>query len=229
MGGRVSRALVALLLGVSVAGCSDDDSDPGAGESQSESQSTSGSASPTDSLLLPEGTDLTPGGSSLEVGETATVAYEVRQGVVAVLDITVTRLEKTSFDESFVGWDIDADTRAKKPYFVRATVTNAGETDLAERPVPLYIVDGSNTLVEATTFGSAFKPCDPGLFPKSFPTGATLDACLVFLAPDKGDLTAVSFRPTQEYDPITWTGELKAPKPPKKDEPKKGRGASSNR
>jgi hypothetical protein len=39
--------------------------------------------------------------------------------------------------------------------------------------------------------------------------------CLVFLAPKKGDLTAVSFRPTQEFDPITWTGELQKPKPPK--------------
>jgi hypothetical protein len=218
-GGRFSRALVAGVLCVAaVAGCSDDGDDPGSGESQS--QSDSGSASPTDSLLLPEGTDLTPGGSALDVGESATVAYEVRQGVVGVLDITVTRLEKTSFDESFVGWDIDADTRTKKPYFVRATVTNVGETDLGGRPVPLYIVDGSNTLVEATTFGSSFKPCEPGLFPEAFPAGATVDACLVFLAPDKGDLTAVSFRPTQEYDPITWTGELKQAKPPKDDKDK---------
>ena len=37
------------------------------------------------------------------------------------------------------------------------------------------------------------------------------DVCLVFLAPNKGDLTAVSFRPTQDYDPITWTGELEKP------------------
>ena len=39
--------------------------------------------------------------------------------------------------------------------------------------------------------------------------------CLVYLAPNKGDLTAASFRPTQTDVPITWTGELKNPKPPK--------------
>jgi hypothetical protein len=215
--------------GLALGGCSDDpDESAGPSESDppSQSQSGSGSPSPADDLLLPDGVDLTPGGSALDVGETATVAYEIRQGVVAVLDIAVTRLEKTSFEESFVGWDIDADTRAKKPYFVRATVTNAGETDLADRPVPLYIVDGTNTLVEATTFGSRFKPCDPGLFPEEFPSGATTDVCLVFLAPDKGDLTAVSFRPTQEYDPITWTGDLQKPKPPK---PGKGKGKGADR
>ena len=48
-----------------------------------------------------------------------------------------------------------------------------------------------------------------------------MKVCLVFLAPKKGDLTAVSFRPTQDYDPITWTGELKEPKPPKPDKPGK--------
>jgi hypothetical protein len=222
--------LVAGLLCVAVAGCSDDDGDPGSKESQSTSASGSGSASPTDSLLVPEGIDLTPGGSALSVGDVATVAYEVRQGVVAVLDIKVTRLEKTSFDESFVGWDLSAEDKTKKPYFVRATVVNRGETDLGDRPVPLYIVDGNNALVEATSFLSTFAPCSPGSFPKSFPSGATAKVCLVYLAPDKGDLTAVSFRPTQEYDPITWTGELEKPKPPKPDKKKdKDKGKNGDR
>ncbi len=115
-----------------------------------------------------------------------------------------------------------------KPYFVRATVTNRGETDLAGRPVPLYIVDGTDTLVEATSFSSRFKPCEPGSFPEPFPAGATVETCLVFLAPDKGDLTAVSFRPTQEYDPITWTGALQKPKPPEPKKKDKGKGKSKN-
>ena len=49
-----------------------------------------------------------------------------------------------------------------------------------------------------------------------------MKVCLVFLAPKKGDLTAVSFRPTQEYDPITWTGDLEKPKPPKPDKGDQG-------
>jgi len=171
---------------------------------------------------VPDGVELTTAGSQLAVDDTATVAYEVRQGVVGVLEIKVSRLEKTTLKKSFVGWDLDPDQKKASPYFVRATITNVGETDLGGRRPPLYIVDGTNTLVEPTTFASAFPPCEPGVFPKKFPTGRSMKVCLVFLSPNKGDLTAVSFRPTQDFDPITWSGELQKPKPPKPDKPGKG-------
>jgi hypothetical protein len=208
------------VLTLGLVGCSDDSESPESTNSQSSSESTSesGSASPSDSLLVPDGVELTDQGSSLEVGDTATVAYEVRQGVVGVLDITVKRLEKTSFGESFVGWDLDEQDRTSKPYFVRATVVNRGETDLGEvRLQPLYILDATDTLVESNSFGSTFKPCNPDALPAPFPPGATADLCLVYLAPNKGDLTAASFRPTETDVPITWSGELKKPKPPKDD------------
>jgi hypothetical protein len=229
--GRVLRlgptfAAVVLVASASVLGaCSDDDKGPDAGESGSagaSGSSASGSESTEPSLPVPEGVELSPEGSQFEVGDTATVAYELRQGVVGVLDIRVSRLEKTSFKKSFVGWDLDQGQQKSNPYFVRATITNRGDTDLGGKKVPLYIVDGTNTLVEATTFASAFPPCEPGAFPKKFKPGKKMKVCLVFLAPKKGDLTAVSFRPTQDYDPITWTGELKKPKPPKPDKPDKG-------
>ncbi|GAB3259675.1 hypothetical protein GCM10027448_31420 [Nocardioides dilutus] len=222
--GRLSRALACVVLAVALVGCSDDSGDPDEDATSSGSSSASGSdsAGPDDSLLVPEGVELTDQGSSLEVGETATVAYEIRQGVVGVLDITVTRLEKTSFAESFVGWDLSDETRTKKPYFVRATVANRGETDLGElRLQPLYVLDATDTLVESTLFGSKFKPCNPDAFPAPFPPGATADLCLVYLVPNKGDLVAASFRPTEADIPITWTGEVKKPKPPKDD---KGKG-----
>ena len=160
--------------------------------------SESGSASPSDSLLVPDGVELTEQGSSLEVGETATVAYEVRQGVVGVLDITVTRLEKTSFAESFVGWDLDDETKTAKPYFVRATVANRGETDLGElRLQPLYIVDGTDTLVESTLFGSTFKPCNPAAFPAAVPAGRDRRHLPGLPRPGQGRPVAASFRPTE--------------------------------
>jgi hypothetical protein len=229
---RVGTSFAAVLLaGSLLAGCSGDDSSgaaPGPDDSTTDTTATASGASsetaggtgtatadPVSTLPVPDGVELSPQGSQLQVGETATVAYEVKQGVVGVLDLTVTRLEKTSFGKSFVGWDLDAGQKKANPYFVRATVTNRGDTDLGGRRAPLYIVDGNNTLVESTTFASAFTPCEPGSFPKKFPAGKKTKVCLVFLAPQKGDLTAVSFRPTQDFDPITWTGELQAPKPPR--------------
>ena len=213
-----------------LAGCSDDEKSPGAGGSTSPSGSESGTASDTASagptLPVPDGVELSPEGSQFKVGDTATVAYELRQGVVGVLDIKVTRLEQTSFKKSFVGWDLDQGQQKSNPYFVRATIVNRGDTDLGGKKVPLYIVDGTNTLVEATTFASAFTPCEPGVFPKTFKPGRSMKVCLVFLSPKAGDLTAVSFRPTQAFDPITWTGELQKPKSPKPPKGKNDEGKS---
>jgi hypothetical protein len=206
---RTTAGLVSALLGaVLLAGCSDD-SDSGSA-SESTDASTSASASVSD-LPVPEGVELTPQGTSLAVGDTATLAWEPRQDTVGVIDARVDRMEKTSFKRSFAGWRIDEATEQTRPYFVRTTITNRGETDLGGRRIPLYAVDGENRLVDYSSFGSSFKPCPSTDFPKSFPPGASGEFCLVYLVPDRGDLTAVSFRPTQDVNPITWTGELTRP------------------
>jgi hypothetical protein len=70
------------------------------------------------------------------------------------------------------------------------------------------MVDGENRLIEASVFTGTFRPCDGSALPKRFRNGDTHKGCLVYLAPDEGRLTAVSFRPSQEFDPITWTGEV---------------------
>ncbi len=175
-------------------------------------------------LPVPEGVELTPQGSELAVGDTATVAYELKDDSIGALDITVTSLEKATFD-LFVGWELTKEIKKTSPYFVRAKVTNVGETDVgsgkATRPVPLYAVDGDNRLIESSLFTGSFKPCDGATFPKRFKPGDTMKACMVYLAPDKGELTAASFRPTQEFDPIIWTGEVV---PAKGTEKKDGKG-----
>ena len=78
----------------------------------------------------------------------------------------------------------------------------------AGRDVPLYIVDGRNRLVEASRFAERFAPCPSTPFPSSFEPGQRLRVCQVYLAPDNGRLTAVSFRPTQDFNPITWRGRV---------------------
>ena len=202
---RVAGVPLALVLATSLAlsACSGDDS----GSEGSGDDDTSPAVAETPYLDVPEGVELTAQGSELENGESATVAYEPRQNAVGALDITVTATEKASFS-MFEGWELTKETRATSPYFVRATVENVGDTDLGGRPVPLYIVDDQNRLIEPSVFTGTFQPCEGSMFPKKFKNGDKVKACLVYLAPDKGDLTAVSFRPDQEFDPITWTGEL---------------------
>ncbi|HEU4812144.1 MAG TPA: hypothetical protein VFT00_08375 [Nocardioides sp.] len=218
---------VSLAAVLALSGCSGGSDDPASTDSSSTSSPSSSSSAPTSEkpyLPVPDGVELTAQGSDLQVGDHAVVAYEPRQKQVGVLDIQVTRLEKTTFKESFAGWDIDDEKKKTNPYFVRATVKNVGDSDLGGLPVPLYIVDGNNRLVESSTFRSMFKPCPSTPLPDVFKAGDKAAVCLVFLSPDKGDLTAVSFRPTQEFDPITWTGELTSPKAekPRKNRRKKG-------
>jgi hypothetical protein len=116
----IGLGLAAVLA---LGGCSGDGSD--------DQQPTSGSSSPaateTPYLDVPKGVELTAQGTELEVGDTATVAYEPRQGVVGALDVTVQSLERASFD-LFEGWELPRETRRTTPYFVRATVENVGRT-----------------------------------------------------------------------------------------------------
>ena len=231
---RSTRVLGLAVAGaLTLSGCSGAETgeDPGAtagssASGSSESASPSGGSSPsteaTPYLPVRDGVELTAQGSQLRVGDRAVVAFEPRQDEVGVLDIKVTRLEKTTFKESFGGWQLDGSTRKANPYFVHATVENVGGTDLGGRGVPLYIVDGRNTLVEASEFASAFKPCPSQALPKRFANGDRAKVCLVYLSPRNGELTAVSFRPTEDFDPITWTGELQ-PVDSGKKKPKRSR------
>jgi len=220
-----TTSVAALALGAALlTGCSSDDggntssgdassaatTSPGASDSSSGAEPGDGGSETAEPYLpVPEGVELTPPGTELEVGDSAVVAWEPRQKTVGVLEITVKRLERTTFEKSFEGWKLEPAVRRTTPYFVRARVANVGDTDLGGVEVPLYIVDAKNTLVRYSRFASTFKPCDSRDLPKRFRPGQERDVCLVYLAPDRGKLTAVSFRPTEEFDPITWTGKVR--------------------
>lgn len=232
---RVVRPFVALtaatvlLALLTACGGNGDPEQPADGEPEATGTS---SAEPTEAteaveeepyLPVPEGVELTPQGSMLAIGDAAVVAFEPRQDLVGVLDVKVTKVERTTIKESFSEWLLDKKASQSAPYFVRAKVTNTGDTDLGGRPVPLYVVDGFDRLVEPTGFTEEFEPCPDGRLPTKFSSGDTTKVCLVYMAPDRGELTAVSFRPEQEFDPITWTGEIVDYKPGKpKGSPRQG-------
>ena len=222
MRGVVCAAAVLLAL----AGCSEADDQPSADATPSASGGTSSAetsaaesspAAPTEEveteapyepyLPVPAGVVLTDQGSDLEVGDAATIAWEPRKQVVGALTIRVTRLQQATL-KALSAFRLDPSQKRSAPYYVRATVKNVGKTNLAGVSVPLYLVDGRDTLIQATPFAATFKPCPSKALPKPFRTGTKAAVCLVYLVPDRGTLEAVSFRPTQEYDPITWAGKL---------------------
>ena len=221
MTSRLLGTSLAVLLSTSLlAGCSGSDDPDAAGESGS----PSGSASASPYLPVPEGITLTPQGTHLSVGDQAVVAYEPRQDEVGVLDLTVTKLEQTTTKKTLSAWQLTDAQQKSTPYFVHVSVTNVGESDLGGRRVPLYAVNEDNLLLESTPFASSFEACPSTALPEKFGPGAAADVCLVYLAPNRGSLEAVSFRPEETFDPIYWTGTIEkyvAPKPDKKKKNKK--------
>jgi len=206
-------ALAGLVAGAALAGCGADSS---SSADRSPSASATASAGPTEvpsgypsgvASEAPEATFTTPG-TALRLGQSATVAWQPTQRLTGVLDVTVTALHSTSFDQSFKGWQLDAATKANAPFFVDATVRNAGSSDLGGQRVPLYGAAASGALVEASSFASDFKPCGPSVLPTPFPAGASTQVCLVYLVPQAGVLDGVTFRPTESFQPITWSGTV---------------------
>ncbi len=103
-------------------------------------------------------------GADLRVGDTATVAWEPRKKVVGALDITVRALQRARID-ALSAFRLTPAQRGSSLFYVRGTVRNVGDTDLAGVAIPLYVVDGRDTLIEAQTIGATFKPCPSAPLP----------------------------------------------------------------
>ncbi len=224
----LSLAVLTTASALVLAGCSSDSGDKSAAKGSSSSPSAEVSspgatASPTASstVAVPEGAELSDQGSKLSYGDTATVIYEPSAGKGTVLQLTVKGVRKGSLAD-FKGFILDDSYKRKASYYYATVqVKNLGEGDVGGVAVPLWGVNKANTLLPAVNFTTSFKPCPSKPLPKKFPQGATLSTCLVYLSPDRGTLEAVSYRPSQEFNPIIWTGDLTTPKPTPKKKPKK--------
>jgi hypothetical protein len=226
----LSLAVLTTASALVLAGCSSDSGTTSAsagtsGSPSTEASSPSATASPTASstVAVPDGAAVTEQGSKLSFGDTATVIYEPTEGKGTVLRLTVRSVRKGTLAD-FKGFILDDRYKQKASYYyAKVQVRNLGEGDVGGVAVPLWGVNAANTLLPAVNFTTSFKACPSNPLPKKFGTGATLSTCLVYLSPDRGSLEALSYRPSQEFNPITWTGDITAPKPaPKKKTKKKG-------
>jgi hypothetical protein len=172
-------------------------------------------ATPSPTSTLPAGVTLTPAGTQLAFEDTATVLYSPSQSLSSVLSFTVKSAQLGSVAD-LKGFNLDTPYKQNANYyFVNVSVANLGDGDLSGRDVPLNGVNDKDTLLPPVVFSSAFAKCPTKKMPKGFVKGKKFDTCLVFLSPDKGPLTAVSYSvsPTES---ITWTGPVKTPEPAKK-------------
>lgn len=200
----------ALALG----GCSSGGDDNG-GQQVGSSPSASASATPSSTVKVPEGVSLTDEGSKLSFGHSARVLFETTHGRGTVLGLTVKSVRRGTLKD-FKGFILDDPYKRKASYYyAQVVVRNVGESDVGGVPVPLWGVNGSNTLLPAVNFTTRFPRCPSRPLPAKFGPGDVLRTCLVYLSPNKGSLVAVSYRPSQAYNPITWTGTIAKPATPK--------------
>jgi hypothetical protein len=193
----------ALLL----SGCSS--GSDGAGGPTTPSATVTTTRTPSSTVGVPSGVALTAQGSTLAFGEPARVIFESRRKRGTVLKLNVRSVRRGRL-EDFGGFILDDRYKQKASYYYAAvTVTNIGRGDVGGVAVPLWGVDRSNTLLPPVAFTTRFAPCPTRRLPARFPPGATLTTCLVFLSPGKGGLSGVSYRPSQQYDPVTWTGRVR--------------------
>jgi hypothetical protein len=116
----------------------------------------------------------------------------------------------------FTGFILDNDYKKKAAYYyARVQVRNIGSGDVGGVPVPLWGLNAENVLLPSVTFTTRFAPCPSGPLPATFAAGASLTTCLVYLSPHGSRLTGVSYRPSEQFDPIVWTGTVGEPIVPK--------------
>lgn len=216
---RTSRLVLPILaLGLAVSGCGG-----GSGSADDEPSKAAASPStdlPTGDVEVPEGVTPTKAGAELDFGDTATVAYEPNTSKASVLDLTVKSVQRGRIKD-LAAYQLDAATKKATPYYVDVVVENVGTGDLGGAAVPLFAVDGRDSLIQPSSFTSPFTTCPSTPLPAEFGKGERTSGCLAYLVPDGGELTAVSFRPLQTFEPITWEGTVE---PPAKASKKKGRG-----
>jgi hypothetical protein len=178
------------------------------------------SPTPSSTVGVPDGVDLTDQGTRLAFGDPAQVIFESTQGKGTVLQVTVRSVREGRLRD-FSGFILDDSYKQNASYYyARVTVRNVGRGDVGGVAVPLWGVNKANTLLPAVNFTTQFRPCPSRRLPAKFPRGAALSTCLVYLSPDKGALQAVSYRPSQRFNPITWSGTILEPAPLKKPKPK---------
>ena len=204
-----AAALAALVALLAVAGCSADDK-----KAKAEPKATPSASLPTGNVTIPSGTTLTKAGETLKFGEPAVVAYQPNPQRSSVLQLSVDGVREARISD-FAGYQLSAETKKSKPYYVAVTAKNVGTGDLSRTGIPLYAVDSTNSLNQQTSFNNTFAKCPSQPLPQGFTAGKSVKTCLVYVMRPGQSLVKVSYRPLQAFPPITWEGTIAPPTPVK--------------
>ena len=139
----------------------------------------------------------------LALGEPAEVAYAAPAGPTT-LQVTVSAIERG--DPADLGeLEPPPGQAAGTPFYVQATIVNAGELDLSlEDPARrLAGLDDRGGYIPSVVIRTRFRPCDYVAAPEGFPPGDSFDTCVTYVVPDGEALAGVQW---EGSPPVRWRG-----------------------
>jgi hypothetical protein len=151
---------------------------------------------------VPAGVTLTAAGSTVKVGDAASVVYEVDDATSAIT-LRVKAIRKGTMKD-FRFFSLDAASRASTPYYVDVAIRNEGPAGLGGVSLPVLAHTVSNTVYPPNELVGTFKPCPTSALPKSFLKGATARLCMIFLLPKGETLKTIDLQTGSETDAIHW-------------------------
>jgi len=149
--------------------------------------------------LTPADTKLAFGQSANVLGRSAAASSPLQISVASAKVVPVTTLATYGLAKM---------SPPVTPYFVYVDVKNVGTQDIGGTPIPLYLQDAKNVLINYSPIRPAYGACPSQALPKKFGAGATIKTCLIYLLPKDAPATVVSYRPIQTVGPITWSGTI---------------------
>lgn len=168
------------------------------------------SSSASEAAPPPGDGGLTPTGTKLAVGQTATVMYETKSLSKdgTKLEVTTVSVKAGSIDD-LAGFDLDAQSKVSDPFYVTVTFKNVGP--LPMEPGGIFgVISAHNTsgdeLNRLSLIGE-FEPCQ-GDVPDNLAVGASYTDCGVYLAPtgqNISDVTLAFYFGDADRTEITWT------------------------
>ena len=170
-----------------------------------------GTGAPTTTAPPASGGDdagTTPTGTTLKVGQPATVLYETKDQSKesTKLEVTATAVKKGAISD-LKDFNLDAQTKVSEPYYVSMSFRNTGPNPM--EPGGIFgLIRAHNTagdeLSRLSLIGE-FKKCD-GDTPKSLAVGQTYTDCGVYIAPTGQTLGDVvfGFYLESKRTEITW-------------------------
>ncbi|MBA2446301.1 MAG: hypothetical protein H0V49_13370 [Nocardioidaceae bacterium] len=150
----------------------------------------------------PDGTTLP--GTELAVGERAVVRYEPDRKHRAVLAISVAKVVRGKVQD-LEQFNLGEDTKRSSVYYTTLKVRKLGGGDVSGEWVTVYGAVSKTMVVPPVTFASTFARCDYQPLPSRFRTGEKATLCMVMLAPKRGKISHIQWRPADGSAPISWS------------------------